>query len=207
MSNHPGDLDAARGSLLELARVVTSTRQTLAAMIQEIHRSGRLSVRSRPGQLSNTLEHLEHLREGFILSQRMPVRVSLTELQALLQHVWLDWGWLQALNLALEPGTRIESPHQQLIVYNHALVALGVLSRLPAEAITFPQPRPTYADLTAPVLPAELLERIEEIERVIYRAEVMPDQDLAYGSFRRTYAFFEASSWLVNRYLGPLLNK
>ncbi len=82
---------------------------------------------------------------------------------------------------------------------------MGVLPRLPAEAVTFPQSHPTYADLSVPGSPSELLERIEEIERVVYRASVIPLDELAIGPLRRTYAFFEASSWLVTHYLPPVL--
>jgi hypothetical protein len=202
------NIEAARNILRDVARVVKYTRQTLAVMVQQEYQSGRLqSKSSRPGRLADTLEHLGDVREGFILSQRTPAQVSISELQALLEHALLDWGWLNDLNLMFEPGTEIESPSQQLLAYNHALVALATLPRLPAEAITFPQQRPTYADVSAPVLPAEMLERIEEIERIIYQAEVMPGQRLAYDPLRRTYAFFEASSWLIDNYLEPLLGR
>jgi hypothetical protein len=50
-----------------------------------------------------------------------------------------------------------------------------------------------------------MLNRIEEIERMISQAEIWPVHDLEYAPFRRTYAFFEASSWLVNNHLTPLL--
>lgn len=200
------DIEAARNILRDVARVVKYTRQTLAIMVQQDYQSGRLpSKSSRPGRLADTLEHLGDVREGFMLSQRTPAQVSMSELQALLEHALLDWGWINDLNLIFEPGTKIESPSQQLLAYNHALVALATLPRLPAEAITFPQQRPTYADVSAPVLPVEMLERIEEIERIIYQAEVMPGQRLAYDPLRRTYAFFEASSWLIDNYLEPLL--
>jgi hypothetical protein len=49
------------------------------------------------------------------------------------------------------------------------------------------------------------LARIEEIERVIYQTEAMPTRTPAYDPFRRTYAFFEASTWLVDNYLEVLL--
>jgi hypothetical protein len=201
------DLGPARRTLRHLAKIVKSTRQTLAVIVREAYQPG-LSGRSgtdRPVHLFDTLEHLGEVREGFILSQRTPAQISLVELRALIQHVLLDWGWLQALDLALAPGEQIENPSQQLLVYNHALVALGILPHLPAEAVTFPQTRPSYADVNVPVLPNEMLARIEEIERIIYQAEVMPGYKLAYDPFRRTYAFFEASHWLVNNYLKPLL--
>ncbi|MEW5960933.1 MAG: hypothetical protein AB1801_24670 [Chloroflexota bacterium] len=199
------DLQATRQALRELARVVRATRQMLATTIQEYNRPGRKVETPRPGQLSKTLQHLADVREGFILSQRTSPQISLSELRALIQHILLDWDWLQPLNLTVVPAGQVETVDQQLVAYNHALVALAALPHLPAEAITFPQPRPTYSDLSAPALPGELLARIEELERVIYQVEVIPEKAPAYPSLRRTYAFFEASSWLVKRYLEPLL--
>lgn len=198
-------LKATREALRELARVVRNTQQTLATMLEEAEQSTWLSPKRRSGQLADTLEHMEHVREGFILSQRTPSRATLAELRRLVQSMLIDWEWLQDLDWQLAPGDQIEILGQQLVVYNHALVALAVLPRLPAEVITFPQPRPTYGDVTVPALPSETLARIEEIEHMIYQAEIKPVNTLDYGPFRRTYAFFEASSWLVNRYLEPLL--
>jgi hypothetical protein len=198
------DLAAVRESLRDLARIVKDTRQTLGTVIQEQRQSGK-QLSYRPGQLSNTLQHLGDVREGFILSQRTSSHISTGELRALIQHVLMDWDWLQTLNLAFTPAEQVESLNQQLVVYNHALVALAALPHLPAHAITFPQERPTYADVTAPGLPSEMLARIEEIERVIYQTEAMPTKTPAYDPFRRTYAFFEASAWLVNNYLEVLL--
>lgn len=191
--------------LRELARIVRVTRQMLATILPPEHRPDREAVADRSGQLADTLQHLEDVREGFILSQRTSPHLSLSELRALVQHILLDWDWLTPLDLTLTPGSHIEPVEQQLVAYNHALVALATLPHLPAQAITFPQPRPTYADLAAPAVPVELLARIEELERVIYQVEVMPAKRPAYSPLRRTYAFFEASSWLINRYLDPLL--
>lgn len=198
------DLTATRKTLRDLARIVKKTRRLLASMAPPAS-PGRRLPEPAPGRLTDTLQHLEKVREGFILSQRASPQISLSELRALVHHILLDWDWLQPLNLAFAPAPRLERVDQQLVVYNHALIALAVLPRLPAEAVTFPQKRPTYADLTMPALPGQLLERIEELERVIYQAEVMPNRPPAYGPFRRTYAFFEASSWLVDRYLEALL--
>ena len=200
-----GNLEATRTSLLELAGIVQSTRRKLASLIQEMHIPERLWLSHASSQFSDTLEHLEDVREGFILSQRTSTHGSISELRSLIQHVLIDWNWLQSLGLSLTPGNQIEPLNQQLIVYNHALVALATLPHLPAEAVTFPQNRPSYADVSTPVLPNELLARIEEIEQIIYQADVLPPHKLAYDSFRRTYAFFEASTWLATHHLKPLL--
>lgn len=199
------DLTTTREALRELARVVKVTRQALAARIQPHTRSEWLLSGSRSGQLAETLAHIEDVREGFILSQRTSAAVSLSELRAMIHHILMDWQWVQNMNMILAPSSHLETLGTQLVSYNHALVALAFLPRLPAEAITFPQPNPTYGDVSVPTLPGELLARIEEIERIIYQAEVGPVKNSAYAPFRRTYAFFEASTWLVNKYLDPLL--
>lgn len=200
------NLTVTREALRHLADVVKLTRQTLAARLQESKRPDWLLSGSRSGQLSDALEHIENVREGFILSQRTAPQVSMSELRALVRHILMDWQWVQDMNMTLTPGQRVEMLDQQLVVYNHALVALAVVPRLPPEAITFPQPRPSYGDVSVPELPGEMLTRIEEMERVIYQAEVGPVRTSAYAPLRRTYAFFEASSWLVNNYLTPLLD-
>lgn len=199
------DLTATREILRDLTRIVETTRQALVAMIRENNwPEGQLS-NGRLGQFTETLEHIGEVREGFILSQRTSPQATLSEIQGLVEDILLDWKWVQELNLAFAPSDQVETLGEQLVVYNHALVAMAVLPRLPADAITFPQRNPTYGDLTAPKLPSETLARIEEIERIIYKAEVTTVKNLDYGSFRRTYAFFEASSWLVKKYLDTLL--
>ncbi|MFN8455849.1 MAG: hypothetical protein U0401_14485 [Anaerolineae bacterium] len=199
-----GDLATTRETLRDVARIVKFTRQTLANVAQEQRLTGR-PVSHRPGQLSDTLQHLGEVREGFIISQRTSDHVTLSELRALVQQVLVEWDWLESLNLTALPADQVESPQQQLVAFNHAFIALAVLPRLPASVITFPQKRPSYADVPTPALPHELLNRLDEIERVIYQAEAMPNKSLEYNSFRRTYAFFEAGAWLVNNYLDPLL--
>jgi hypothetical protein len=200
------NLTATREALRELTRIVKATRQTLAGMAQAVNQFSQFSQNSQPGQFAETLDHMGDIREGFIMSQRTSPHTTLSELRALVQNVLLDWQWVQELNMALVPGSQIETPGQQLVAYNHALVALAILPRLPAEAVTYPQPKPTYSDVSVPVLPEEMLARIEEIEQMIYQAEVRAIDTLAYAPFRRTYAFFEASSWLASSYLEPLLD-
>ncbi len=195
-------MEAARESLRALARVVKATHQVLS---QSVHHPRHPPTQEWQRQLSDTLEHMGEVREGFVLSQRMPLPLELGELRELIQHVLLNWGWVEDMGLLMTPGVNVELVKDQIIAYQHALVAMGVLPHLPAEAVTFPQSHPTYADLSVPGSPSELLERIEEIERVVYRASVIPLGDLAVGPLRRTYAFFEASAWLIAHYLPPVL--
>lgn len=200
------ELTATREILRELARIVKSTRQHLATMMQAKEWPNNHLASKQTGQFAATLDHIGDVREGFILSQRMTPHMTFAELRGLVEDILLDWKWVQELNLTFAPSQEVTPLGEQLVVYNHALVALSILPRLPANAITFPQRQPSYRDVSPPAVPNEMLARIEEIERIIYQTEVGPLKNVAYGPFRRTYAFFEASNWLVDNYLASLLD-
>jgi hypothetical protein len=193
---------AAHAALHALADVVRNTHDTLG---QAVHYPTQRPTVKQQFLLSDTLEHLGEVREGFVLSQRTSPRAEMGELRRLVQHVLLDWGWLEAMGFSTAAGGQVELVGVQLIAYQHALVALGLLPHLPAQAITFPQPYPTYSDVPVPAMPSQTLERIEEIEQVLYQAGLVPLDELDFDAVRRTYAFFEASAWLVNHYLPPTL--
>ena len=195
--------EAAKGALRALADVVRSTHDTLG---QAVHHPTQRPTVKQQFLLSDTLEHLGEVREGFVLSQRTYPRAAIGELRGLVEHVLLDWGWLEAMGFSTAAGDQVELVGVQLIAYRHALVALGLLPHLPAQAITFPQPRPTYSDVPVPTMPSQTLDRIEEIEQVLYQAGLVPLDELDFDAVRRTYAFFEASAWLVNHYLPPNLD-
>lgn len=198
-----GDVEeAAKAALRALAEVVRSTHETLGQVVHDPRQ--RLSTEQQY-LLSDTLEHIGDVREGFVLSQRASPRIQTSELRRLVQHVLLDWGWLEALGLSTAAGGQVELIGVQLIAYRHALVAMGLLPHLPAQVITFPQPYPTYSDVPLPAMPSQTLERIEEIEGVLYQAGRVPLDELDFDAVRRTYAFFEASAWLVDHYFPPSL--
>jgi len=208
------DLEATRQALQELADIMQTTRRLLLVIISDTDLPGKqLSSfgfirqrRPQSGDLFKALTHIETVREGFLLSHRTDTSEQVSTLRDLVAHVLMDWDWLQSLNLSVELNLEVDQLDQQLIFFNHALVALGALPHLPADAVTFPQRQPTYADVTAPAEPSELLKRIEEIERTIYQMDIMPHKTPQPGPLRRTYAFFEASSWLVDQHLKPLRN-
>jgi hypothetical protein len=100
---------------------------------------------------------------------------------------------------------RLERLRHQLLAFGMAATALGSLPRTPAEEITFPysysQP-PTYGDIPAPATPAAMLQRIEELETMLWKLMAMDLQELvnhAYGPLRRTYGFFEVSARLARQ--------
>jgi hypothetical protein len=189
--------EAIKETLQGLAKVVKTTHRILAQIIRH---PARQPTPERLRRFSNTLEYMGDFYEGFMLSQRVSAHTEVEDLHQLGRQVLLDWQWLEAMNLSVTPDDEVKVIDNQLITYQHAAMALGTLPNLPIEAITFPQPRPGYADILAPTTPGEMLERIEEIEHVIYRAGIVPLNHIAHESVRRTYAFFEAGTWLSKQY-------
>ncbi len=142
--------------------------------------------------------HLGNVREGFVVSLRTSDTTHPTELQKLVKAVLFDWEQAAELfGIEFAPDDQIELPHLQLLAFAHSYVAMGVLPTLPPDAVTFPQPRRTYADIHAPRTPGEVLERIEEMEAVVTEAESEPLEQIDRHRLRRTYGFFETSAWLV----------
>jgi hypothetical protein len=183
-----------------LGRVVVQTRRVLAWAIA--HDEQRLP----PGEqdyLDGTLTHLSQVREGFVVTLRTEKVHSDSELYDLVQHILVDWSWLEELGLSWQRGEqRLEVPTAQVLAFAHASVALGYLPQLPPQQITFPHTQATasYADIPVPHSPGEWLERIEELESVIEQIGARPPARMARDKLRRTYGYFEASAWLVSQH-------
>jgi hypothetical protein len=83
---------------------------------------------------------------------------------------------------------------QAMLAAGHARVVFSIIPRLPPEAVAWPQPHRSYADIPVPRSEAELLFRAEELGRVLWRiaaGDARRDEAL-----RRTLAFYEAGSRL-----------
>ena len=141
---------------------------------------------------------LGDVREGFVISLRAADVTHTTELRKLVNAVLLDWGHAEELfGFDVMPDDKVETPRMQLIAFAHSYVTFGLIPSLPPDEVTFPQQRRTYADIYAPRTPGEVLERIEELERVVTDAELEPLDHIDHNRLRRTYGFFETSAWLI----------
>ncbi len=166
--------------------------------------------------LQQARDYLGRVREGFVLSVRTADVTSREELGYLLERVLLDWeAFREELGLheesvfgrdgSAETARRVEHVRDQLMAFGMAAIALGMLPRLPHEEVTFPKnyrKPPTYADIPVPNSPAEMLQRIEELEKMVWQMAAHDPIDLmerSYASLRRTYGFFESSAWLSRR--------
>ena len=196
--------------LLAIAR---RTRELLDAFLDD----GHLPTGGADFLADATLPHLEGIQDGF----RLWLRADAAGL-AELQHLVLLAGLARA-----EPATgperdaavaeaEAEARQQQsqagreapllsepapwhLFALNHARLVLATLPRIPDEAVRFPAGRRTYADIAAPRGPAELAERIEELERQLWRTAVGQRTAARDPAFRRTYGFFDAAELLGAR--------
>jgi hypothetical protein len=76
------------------------------------------------------------------------------------------------------------------------------LPRVPEADVRFPVGRRTYADIAVPRGPAELADRILELERQLWRAATGRAAPPLDPAFRRTYGFFDAAERLGRRAFG-----
>ena len=84
----------------------------------------------------------------------------------------------------------------------HARVVLAMLPRIADADVRYPAGRRTYADIPAPRGPAELSDRLEELERSLWRTAAGRRPDPADPAFRRLYGFFDAADRLGRRAFG-----
>jgi hypothetical protein len=89
-----------------------------------------------------------------------------------------------------------------LALLGHARVVLASIPHLPDAAVRWPAGRRTYADIPVPRGPAELADRIEELERQLWRAAVGRRPAPSDPGFRRTYGFFDTADRLGWRAFG-----
>lgn len=187
------DVRAGLQALQTLGALAEQTKAALARRIQ-----GESLPEKAQATLHSALDHLSEVREGFILSLRTAAVLSFAEMRALVERVLMDWSAWEAAGFRFLPSFQLVRPGDQVFFFHHAYIAMGVLPRLPDHAVTFPhQRRPTYADIPVPSMPGEVLDRIEEMEHVVWVAENADLEAVSPDSVRRTYAFFEASAWLV----------
>lgn len=91
-------------------------------------------------------------------------------------------------------GSNLRRPEAwHLAALGHARLVLAFLPRLPDDAVRFPAGRRTYADIPVPRGPAELSERIDELERELWLTAIGHPAPRTDPGFRRTYGFFDAA--------------
>lgn len=198
-----------------LLALVRRTREVLDLVVAD----GELSRSGSDYLTETTLPHLEDVQRGFQGMLRSDM-ADVDELRYLLLRVAafrvesprsdaerraaddeviaearsrLGWGVAGP-----KQPIRIErAPSWQLAAVAHARVVLAALPRLPDLAVRFPAGRRTYADIPSPRGPAELADRIAELETSLWQvAQGRTAAAATDPAFRRTYGFFDAADRL-----------
>ncbi len=185
--------------LFGLAYIFLRTRQ---ALLNYMARGGVLDEADVSYLSTATLSHIDDMREGFQMSLRAS-EAALEELRYLVERAGI-YPWDESWNDEPARHALITPELKKLSAIGHARVVFGILPLMPPERITYPS-IPSYRDIHPPSGPADLVERIEELERAVWDTAVQrPPDRIDRELFRRTYAFFEAASWLAEQHLGML---
>lgn len=155
---------------------------------------------------TETLPHVEDIEEGFRAWLRAGT-VELAELRALVARAGVRAAETRgageqraALIEAMHDVARAghaelsPAPTRALAALAHARLVFALMPRTPSDEVRFPAGRRTYADISAPRRPAELAERIEELERSLWAVATDHRPPLSDASYRRTYGFFDTAA-------------
>jgi hypothetical protein len=191
-----------------LLAIVQQTRLLLDTVVGE----GELPLGGADYLAGATLPHLETVHDGF----RTWLRADAAD-RAELRYLLEQAGAIRAAAPGpIAPGERdaaraeaaaealLERPVPtlrevgpwHLAALAHARLVLALLPRLPDAEVRFPAGRQTYADIPAPRGPVELSERIEELERELWRTATGRARPRMHPAFRRTYGFFDVAERL-----------
>jgi len=196
-----------------LLRLVRRTRELLDAVASD----GTLPAGGADYLADTTLPHIEGVEAGFHGSLRSE-HAALPELRYLLSQVGTmrvaparDTAEARAAQAEAEADRlfrRSSTPRLQraepwnLVALAHARLVLAMVPRVPEADVRYPLGRRTYADIPTPRGPAELVDRIVELERELWRAATGRTPAPMDPAFRRTYGFFDTAERLGHRAFG-----
>jgi len=197
--------------VLDLAR---RTREVIEAAVLD----GALPDGAEELLADETLPHVETIQEGFRGWLRAE-GISVAELQYLLLQVGA-MRTSEARTPAERDAAAAEAIAEQrfadhrprlvlhaaspwhLAALAHARLVLAMLPRLEPGDVRWPAGRPSYADIPVPRGPAELAERLTELERQLWRLATGRLAGPRDPALRRTYGFFDAAEHLGERGFG-----
>jgi hypothetical protein len=193
------------GDFDRLALLYQRTREVL----DEATATGEVPATGSTVLATETLPHVEDMEAGFQIRLRAN-EARLDELRMLVARSGMIAP--QALDPSEERAALIEaiqklsgvggerdlvSPsRRRLAALELARLTFAMLPRTPSADVHYPTGLRTYADISAPRTPAELADRIEELERSLWHIAAGRAPRLSDGTYRRTYGFFDAAARL-----------
>lgn len=188
-----------RDSFIEILYLSTLCHKTKELLMEYMAKGGQISSDGVEYLATFTLSHIDDMQEGFKWTLRAS-DADLAELRYLLHQADVfDWEGVD--EVTLKARTLIPPELRKIQALQHAKVVLGIMPRMPQTAVTYPLAK-SYADIPAPQSPAELAERIEELERMIWETAMQRAfERLDKNSYRRTFGFFDAATWLAVQHM------
>lgn len=212
--------NASSSGFAEFDRLTELFLRTRAVLERAI-RLGELPEEATSFLADQVLPHVEAVEAGF-RSRLRASEADLAELRALIRGAAImppegqDRASRRAAlgEVAVEawlgrrPAALARAPASELAAIDHARLVFALMPRLPASEIhwplhsAWPPGRRSYADIDPPRRPAELAERIEELERELWwTAAGRPSPPVAPAA-RRTFGFFDTAAWLGSGLFG-----
>ncbi|HVM30961.1 MAG TPA: hypothetical protein VM305_09380 [Candidatus Limnocylindrales bacterium] len=191
-------------------RLVLLYRRTLQ-VLDELWLTGDLPAGGSEVLATQTLPHVEDMETGFRIWLRAS-QSDLAELRAMVARAGVApqpatsaerrAALIEAMQAAAGRGSAQQiqpAPANSLAALELARLVFAMLPATPATEVHYPLGRRTYADITPPRRPSELVERIEELESSLWRVATGSAPRLGDARYRRTYGFFDAAVRLVGR--------
>ena len=179
--------------------LLDTCRRTHAALVAVVHDQARDGDALRELLAREALMHVETVLEGLVLRARTG-QFSSEELRLLVRRAGIVAparpGSADAIAAEREaahgqPGLRAVDGRAMLAA-GHARVVFSIIPSLPPEAVSWPRHHRSYADIPVPHSEGELLQRAEELARVVWR--VAAGDERRDEPLRRTLAFYEAGA-------------
>lgn len=191
------------GEFDRLALLYRRTRELLDTVTAD----GELPSGASEVLATETLPHVEDMEAGFQLWLRAGA-ASLQELRALIARAGLvvrdprdpaeeRAALIEAFQTRSGAGGEREIVPvsvRRMAAIELARLTFALLPTTPASEVHYPAGLRSYADISPPRTPAELAERIEELERSLWHVAVGRTPRLTDGGYRRTYGFFDTAA-------------
>jgi hypothetical protein len=195
------------GEFDRLALLYRRTRELLDLVVAR----GEIPTGATDVIATETLPHVEDMEAGFQIWLRAG-QAALDELRTLIARAGLvpadprdpaerRAAVAEALQkLAGAGGEReiVPPARRRLAALELARLTFALLPATPAAEVHYPAGLRTYADILPPRTPAELADRIEELERSLWHIAAGRPPRLSDGRYRRTYGFFDTAARISN---------
>jgi len=190
-----------RSGFAAFDRLQDVCRRARAALVAVVHEDADDEAAIRGVLGSETLQHVDAVLDGLVAVARAR-QFSAEELRVLVRRAGIVAPPVPGSVAALAAEAAADQERallrpvdgRTLLAAGHARVALSLIPRLPPEAIAWPRAHRTYSDIPVPRTEGELLERAEELLRVVWR--VAAGDRRRDEPLRRTLAFYEAGARL-----------